>query len=41
MSIDPLIVDCYQGDGPKYWPKLAAAGAPWHGAILKATQGTY
>lgn len=38
---DPLIVDCYQGDGPKDWVALAAAGAPWHGAILKATQGTY
>jgi hypothetical protein len=38
---DPLIVDVYQGDGPKDWPALAAAGAPWHGAILKATQGTY
>jgi GH25 family lysozyme M1 (1,4-beta-N-acetylmuramidase) len=39
--IDPLIVDCYQGDGPKGWSALAGAGAPWHGAIVKATQGTY
>lgn len=38
---DPLIVDVYQGDGPKDWQALAAAGPPWHGAILKATQGTY
>lgn len=39
--VDPLIVDCYQGDGPKDWVALAAAGPPWHGVILKATQGTY
>lgn len=38
---DPLIVDCYAGDGPKDWSALVAAGPPWHGAILKATQGTY
>lgn len=38
---DPLFVDVYAGDGPKDWHALAAAGAPWHGAILKATQGTY
>jgi GH25 family lysozyme M1 (1,4-beta-N-acetylmuramidase) len=38
---DPLFVDCYQGDGPKDWTALAVAGAPWHGVILKATQGTY
>src|SRR5689334_19094060 len=41
MSIDPLIVDVYHDDGPKDWKALAAAGPPWHGAILKATQGTY
>jgi lysozyme len=41
MKLDPLIVDAYQGDGAKEWAALAAAGAPWHGAILKATQGTY
>jgi GH25 family lysozyme M1 (1,4-beta-N-acetylmuramidase) len=41
MSIDPLIVDVYQNDGPKDWQALAAVGPPWHGAILKATQGTY
>lgn len=41
MSVDPLLVDVYAGDGPKDWAALAAAGPPWHGAILKATQGTY
>jgi len=41
MTLDPLLVDAYQADGPKDWRALAAAGAPWHGAILKATQGTY
>lgn len=39
--IQPLIVDAYAGDGLKDWEALAAAGAPWHGAILKASQGTY
>lgn len=38
---DALIVDVYQGDGQKNWSALASAGAPWHGAILKCTQGTY
>lgn len=38
---DPLIVDVYAGDGAKDWHALAAAGAPWHGVILKATQGLY
>jgi GH25 family lysozyme M1 (1,4-beta-N-acetylmuramidase) len=41
MKIDPLIVDVYRDDGPKNWKALAASGPPWHGAILKATQGTY
>ncbi len=40
-AIDPLIVDAYEGDGRKDWDVLAAAGAPWSGVILKATQGTY
>jgi GH25 family lysozyme M1 (1,4-beta-N-acetylmuramidase) len=40
-DIDALLVDVYQGDGGKDWAALAAAGPPWHGAILKATQGTY
>lgn len=38
---DPLIVDVYEGDGRKDWAALAAAGAPWCGVILKASQGTY
>ena len=38
---DPLIVDAYSGDGWKAWDELVGAGAPWCGAILKATQGTY
>lgn len=40
MTIDPLFVDLYPGDRPVNWPVFAAAGAPWHGAIFKATQGT-
>ena len=40
-TIDPLIVDAYQLDGAKDWKALAAAGLPWIGARLKATQGTY
>lgn len=38
---DPLIVDAYEGDGRKDWTALAAAGEPWCGAFLKASQGTY
>lgn len=41
QHVDPLIVDAYVGDGPKDWRALAAAGPPWHGAVIKATQGTY
>lgn len=38
---DPLIVDVYQYDigGKPDWPKLVAAGPPWHGAIIKASEG--
>lgn len=42
--IDPLIVDAYAGDferGIMDWHELAAAGPPWSGVIIKATQGTY
>lgn len=41
-TIDPLIVDAYVGDNvnTNSWQKLADAGEPWDGAILKATQGT-
>jgi hypothetical protein len=38
---EPLFVDVYAGDGRKDWRAFAAAGSPWSGAILKATQGTY
>jgi GH25 family lysozyme M1 (1,4-beta-N-acetylmuramidase) len=36
-----LIVDVYEGDldGKPDWGKLAAAGPPWHGAIVKASEG--
>lgn len=37
--IDPLFVDVYPGDGKKDWAAFVAAGAPWHGAILKLSQG--
>lgn len=39
----PLIVDVFAGDldGEPDWKHLVALGAPWHGAILKATEGTY
>ncbi len=43
--MDPLIVDVFEGDAERVgafdWSKLVAAGPPWHGAIIKATQGTY
>jgi len=41
--IDPLIVDLYAGDfgGQPDLAKLVAAGYPWCGVILKATEGTY
>lgn len=40
-AIDPLFVDVYQGDlgGRPDWDVLAKLGAPWHGAIVKATEG--
>jgi len=39
---DPLIVDLYAGDlnGKPNIGALVAAGPPWHGLILKATEGT-
>lgn len=39
ISIDPLMVDVYPGDGQKDWRTYIAAGPPWHGAIFKLTQG--
>lgn len=40
---DPLFIDVYAGDldGKPDWSKLVAAGPPWHGALLKATEGLY
>lgn len=37
----PLFVDVYAGDlhGTPPWSTLAALGAPWHGGIIKATEG--
>lgn len=43
-QFDPIIVDAYEGDSERRqlnWNELAMAGAPWHGVIIKATQGTY
>ena len=39
----PLFVDCYQGDlsGKPRWDLLAKLGPPYHGAIVKATEGTW
>lgn len=41
--IDPLVVDIYPHDfgGKPDIAKLVAAGYPWCGLILKATEGTY
>ncbi len=41
--IAPLIVDLYAGDlgGNPNWSLLAGLGAPWHGAIIKATEGIH
>jgi hypothetical protein len=39
MTLDPLFVDVYPGDGTKDWSAFIAAGPPWHGAIFKLTQG--
>lgn len=35
----PLFIDVYAGDAPVDWKAYAALGAPWHGAMLKATEG--
>jgi hypothetical protein len=39
--MDPLLVDVYPQDvgGTPDWPALVAAGPPWHGAILKVSEG--
>jgi hypothetical protein len=36
---DPLFVDCYPGDGHMDWAAFVRAGAPWHGAVFKLSQG--
>lgn len=38
---EALIVDLYEGDlgGKPDWAKLAAPGPPWHGAIVKVSEG--
>lgn len=43
MSISPLLVDIFAGDlgGKPDIGKLIAAGMPWCGLLLKATQGDY
>ena len=43
MTVDPLFVDLFSGDGrgPDDIRKLARAGAPWHGLMVKATEGLY
>lgn len=40
---DPLLVDVYAGDlnGQPNWPALIAAGLPWCGAVIKATEGLH
>jgi GH25 family lysozyme M1 (1,4-beta-N-acetylmuramidase) len=42
-TIDPLICDLYAGDlnGKPNIAKLVSAGPPWHGLMLKASEGTY
>ena len=37
---DPLLVDTAYPPDRSCWARLAAAGPPWHGAILKASHGT-
>lgn len=40
-TIDPLIVDVYAKSPVMDIGALVAAGPPWHGLLLKATEGTY
>jgi hypothetical protein len=39
--IDPILVDLYAGDELFAIDRLIATGAPWCGAMLKVSQGTY
>jgi hypothetical protein len=43
VALDPLIVDIYPRDfgGKPNLEALIAAGPPWHGLIMKASEGTY
>jgi GH25 family lysozyme M1 (1,4-beta-N-acetylmuramidase) len=41
MVVDPLIVDVYAKSPVVDIAKLVAAGPPWHGISMKATEGTY
>ena len=43
MTIDPLLVDTYAGDGygQDQIKTLVSAGGYWNGITLKATEGTY
>lgn len=45
VSLQPLIPDCYEGDSSPTrkldFFAVAAAGAPWGGVMIKASQGTY
>lgn len=40
--MQPIVDVCeYDVGGKPNWPLLVGLGAPWHGAIIKATEGTY
>jgi GH25 family lysozyme M1 (1,4-beta-N-acetylmuramidase) len=41
--VAPLFVDAYAGDlgGRPDWRHLVELGAPWHGAMIKATEGIH
>jgi GH25 family lysozyme M1 (1,4-beta-N-acetylmuramidase) len=39
VTLDPLFVDLYVGDGRKDYRAFCAAGYPWTGVIWKASQG--
>lgn len=38
---DPLLIDLspWSRQQPRHWFELAAAGAPWHGGIIKSSEG--
>jgi GH25 family lysozyme M1 (1,4-beta-N-acetylmuramidase) len=43
VSLDPLFLDAsrWSRQRPEDWPALAAAGLPWIGVCLKASEGRY